>query len=83
MQSREAPPAQTSPTVSPSRAEGEGVDHQEVSHVFHCMQCDLQFQMDLAVTSHKGSHEIDEGAIRDGWIPASSWSGKHSCKQQW
>jgi hypothetical protein len=64
MQSKEAPPAQTSTAVYPSGAEGEGVDHQEVSHVFHCMQCDLHFQMDMAVTSRKGSHEIDAGVIR-------------------
>lgn len=66
MQSREgdAPSAQTLPAVSPSIAADEGVDHQEVSHVFHCMECDLQFQMDMVVTSHKGSQEIDEGVIR-------------------
>ena len=53
-----------SPAESLSRAAEEGVEHQEVSHVFHCMQCDLQFQMDLEVTSHDGSQEIDEGVIR-------------------
>lgn len=37
---------------------------QEVSHVFHCMQCDLQFQMDMAITSRKGSHAIDAGVVR-------------------
>ena len=51
------------PAGSLSRAAGEGVEHQEVSHVFHCMQCDLQFQMDLEVASHEGSQEIDAGVI--------------------
>lgn len=60
----EAPSGETSPAVSLSSAAEEGVAHQEVSHVFHCMQCDLQFQMDLEVTSHEGSQEIDEGVIR-------------------
>ena len=60
----EAPSGETSPAVSLSRAAEEGVEHQEVSHVFHCMQCDLQFQMDLEVTSRKGSLEIDEGVMR-------------------
>lgn len=55
---------QTSIAALPSDAASEGVEHQEVSHVFHCMQCDLQFQMDLEVTSHKESHEIDEGVVR-------------------
>ena len=42
----------------------EEVSHQEVSHVFYCMQCDLQFQMDMAVISRIGSHEIDAGVVR-------------------
>ncbi len=56
--------AQMPGTVQPPLAAEEGIDHQEVSHVFHCMQCDLQFQMDMAVTSHEGSQEIDKGVIR-------------------
>lgn len=56
--------AQMLVAVQPPVAAEESVDHQEVSHVFHCMQCDLQFQMDMAVTSRKGSHEIDEGVVR-------------------
>ncbi len=36
----------------------------EVSHVFHCMQCDLQFQMDLEVSTHEGSQEIDPRVVR-------------------
>jgi hypothetical protein len=51
------------PAGSLSKADGEGVEHQEVSHVFHCMQCDLQFQMDLEVASHEGSQKIDTEAI--------------------
>ncbi|HEX9132777.1 MAG TPA: hypothetical protein VF844_10835 [Ktedonobacteraceae bacterium] len=42
----------------------EEVSHQEVSHVFYCMQCDLQFQMDMAVTGGNGSLEIDAGIVR-------------------
>lgn len=48
----------------PSRRSDESVNHQEVSHVFHCMQCDLQFQIDIAVTSRKGSHGVEEGVVR-------------------
>ncbi len=66
MQSREgeAPSAQASPAVSPSRAAEEGIDHQEVSHVIYCMQCDLQFQLDIAVTSRMLPHEIAAGVIQ-------------------
>jgi hypothetical protein len=56
--------AQMPAAVQPPVAAEESVDHQEVSHVFHCMQCDLQFQMDMAITSREGSQEIDEGVIR-------------------
>lgn len=56
--------AQVPAAVQPPVAAEESVDRQEVSHVFHCMQCDLQFQMDMAITSRKGSQEIDEGVIR-------------------
>jgi len=55
--------AHTPITVLPSTTVDDGTSYQEVSHVFHCMQCDLQFQMDMAVTSHGGSHEIDTGII--------------------
>jgi len=47
-----------------SRATEEGVAHQAVSHVFHCMQFDLQFQMDLEVARNVGSQEIDAGVVR-------------------
>lgn len=50
--------------VKPLVGADTGADYQEVSHVFHCMQCNLQFQMDIAVTSRKGTHEIDEGVVR-------------------
>lgn len=52
------------PAGSLSRAAEDGVAHQEVSHVFHCMQCDLHFQMDLEVARNVGSQEIDAGVIR-------------------
>ena len=66
MQSRERDDtsAHMPTAMQPPVAAEESVDHQEVSHVFHCMQCDLQFQMDMAITSRKGSHEIEEGVIR-------------------
>jgi hypothetical protein len=53
----------TSIVVHPSIRDDESVRHQEVSHVFHCMQCDLQFQLDIAVTSRNGSDEIDERVV--------------------
>ena len=55
--------AQTLVAAYPSLAAGEEVFHQEVSHVFHCMQCDLQFQMDMALTSSNGSYEKDAGIL--------------------
>ncbi len=66
MQSRKSndTSAQMLVAVQPPVAAEESVDRQEVSHVFHCMQCDLQFQMDMAITSRKGSHEIDTGVVR-------------------
>ncbi len=33
-------------------------------HSLACMQCDLQFQMDLEVARNVGSQEIDAGVIR-------------------
>ena len=34
--------------------------YEEASHVFKCMQCDLQFQMDTAVTKRESAGGIDE-----------------------
>ena len=51
-------------TVLPSMAADDGVSYQETSHVFKCMQCDLQFQTDIAVVRRNGSHEIEEDMIR-------------------
>jgi hypothetical protein len=51
-------------TVLPSKAADDGVSYQETSHVFKCMQCDLQFQTDIAVVRRNGSHEIEEDMIR-------------------
>lgn len=42
--------------------------YQETSHVFHCMECDLQLQMDIAVHSHEASTEIDETEIDEGIV---------------
>jgi IS30 family transposase len=51
-------------TVLPSMAADDGVSYQETSHVFKCMQCDLQFQTDIAVVRRNGSHETEEDMIR-------------------
>jgi hypothetical protein len=56
--------AQTPAAAYPSLVADEDISHQEVSHVFHCMQCDLQFQMDMAMISSNGSYEIDAGIVR-------------------
>ena len=56
--------AQMPAAAYPSLTADEEVCHQEVSHVFYCMQCDLQFQMDIAVTSRNESHELDAGVAR-------------------
>ena len=45
-------------------ASEEDISRREVSHVFYCMQCDLQFQVDMAVISQKGSQEIGVGIMR-------------------
>jgi hypothetical protein len=50
--------------VLPSMAADDGVSYQETSHVFKCIQCDLQFQTDIAVVRRNGSHEIEKGMIR-------------------
>ncbi len=55
---------QTPIVANPSLAADKNFSLQEVSHVFHCMQCDLHFQMDIAITSRNGSHEIDTGVVR-------------------
>ena len=51
-------------TVLPSMTADDGVSYQETSHVFKCMQCDLQFQTDITVVRRNGSHEIEEDMIR-------------------
>jgi hypothetical protein len=52
-----------------------GDDHrhsQETSHVFYCMQCDLQFQTDVAIVSQDGSHENEEEKVRVRLDPHTS-----------
>jgi hypothetical protein len=56
--------ALTSTAAYPFLAADQEVSLQEVSHVFYCMQCDLQFQMDMAVTSRNGSYERDASVVR-------------------
>ncbi len=47
----------------PSMAADDGMSYQETSHVFKCMQCDLQLQTDIAVVHRNGSHEIEEDML--------------------
>lgn len=51
----------------------EGECYEEVSHVFKCMQCDLQFQMDTAVMKRESMDSIDE-IVRVRADPASTSS---------
>lgn len=45
--------------------------YEEASHVFKCMQCDLQFQMDTVVMKRESESGIDE-IVRVRVDPASS-----------
>lgn len=45
--------------------------YEEASHVFKCMQCDLQFQMDTAFIKHENADGIDE-MVRMRVDPAST-----------
>lgn len=38
--------------------------YQEMSHVFMCMECQLNLQIDVALHSRDTSMEIDEGIMR-------------------
>jgi hypothetical protein len=64
MNSSDTTSAQTTATAYPSLAADEDVSLQEVSHVFSCMQCDLQFQIDMTVASRNGSYERDAEVVR-------------------
>ena len=44
-------------------SDDEGRMH-KTSHVFQCMQCDLQFQADTVIVSHEGSQEEEEQLVR-------------------
>ena len=48
MNSSDTTSAQITATAYPSLAADEDASLQEVSHVFSCMQCDLQFLVDMA-----------------------------------
>jgi alkylhydroperoxidase family enzyme len=48
MNSSDTTSAQTTATAYPSLAADEDASLQEASHVFSCMQCDLQFLVDMA-----------------------------------
>ncbi len=51
-------------TVLPSLTAEDRMSYQETSHVFKCMQCDLQVQTDIAVFRRNGSHGIEKDMIR-------------------
>jgi hypothetical protein len=63
MNSKDDTLAQEYTAADPPITVDEQVHHQEVSHVFHCMQCDFEFQMDMAITSSNGSPEKDAGIV--------------------
>mgnify|MGYP001258247716 CR=1 FL=1 len=50
--------------------------YEEASHVFKCMQCDLQFQMDTAFMKRESRGGIDE-IVRMRVDPASASSSAH------
>lgn len=53
-----------SPTSAlPALTADDEASYQEISHVFKCLQCDLQFQTDIAVVHRNGSHEREEEKI--------------------
>ena len=64
MNSNDTPSAQAPIAAYPFLAADEEVSLQEVSHVFYCMQCDLQFQVDMAIISRNGLHERDARVVR-------------------
>ena len=49
----------------------EGECYEEASHVFKCLQCDLQFQMDTAFMKRENVDSIDE-IVRIRVEPASA-----------
>jgi hypothetical protein len=56
--------------ATPYMNAGDGASYRESSHVFKCMECDLQFQTDIATISRNASGEIDEGFVRIRLDPA-------------
>lgn len=51
-------------TTHPGLLGEDAVNTQESSHVVHCMQCELQFQVDMAYLSQEdGEGEHTEGAM--------------------
>jgi iron-sulfur cluster repair protein YtfE (RIC family) len=53
----------TSEVASPYRESDDEGRMQKTSHVFQCMQCDLQFQADTVTVSHEGSQEEEEQLV--------------------
>jgi hypothetical protein len=51
-------------TVFPNLAADNVLSYHETSHVFKCMQCDLQLQTDIAVVRRDGILESEEKMIR-------------------
>ena len=54
----------TRDVASPSGESDDEGRTQKISHVFHCMQCDLQFQADTVIVSREGSQEEEEQPVR-------------------
>jgi hypothetical protein len=80
MNSSDNTSAQTPAAAYPSLAANEEVSLQEVSHVFYCMQCDLQFQVDMAITGQNESHERAAGIVRVRLDPCGQMDTRlHSC----
>jgi iron-sulfur cluster repair protein YtfE (RIC family) len=54
----------TREVAPPSRENDEEGRVQESSHVFQCMQCDLQFQADIVTVYHEGTQEEEDQLVR-------------------
>lgn len=50
-------------TAPPGLAADDHRHYHETSRVFHCMQCEIQLQIDIAVLRREASTEIEEGIV--------------------
>ncbi len=55
----------TREVASPYRESDDEGRTQKISHVFHCMQCDLQFQADTVTVSHEGSQQEEHEDVSE------------------